>query len=31
MSDELMLVWMLSVAFVGVILFVLVDAFKKRK
>ena len=31
MSDELMLVWVLSVAFVGVILFVLVDAFKKKK
>ena len=31
MSDELMLVWMLSVAFVGVILFVFVDVFKKKK
>ena len=30
MSDELMLVWMLSVAFVGVMVFVLVDVFKKK-
>lgn len=31
MSDELMLVWMLGVALFGVMWFVLVDVFKKKK